>query len=226
MANEHQDAWVQRVLGVSIPRHQQSDQMAKLQATYDRLKPALGRVALTSPDLADAIAAQQASFAAGVSAGDEAAARAAVFELATLSRRDDAAQAAQVIPTGIVARTREILQASQKRWDDALVQARSGASALQAELEAFFPEQAGKFADALGSHWAALAEVLKAAQANNAPDGIDTTRQTAASVRAAMMQDALFSLLDSNGVAVRPAFITALDDVGGMLAGQAATGAA
>jgi hypothetical protein len=223
MAQEPQDAWVERVLGIKIPRDPHADQMAKLHAAHDKLKPALDRAKLISNVIADAIAEQEAAFAAGVSAEDEAAARAAVFELATLSRRTDAADAAQVIPAGTVANTRKILEAALKRWDGALSAACSSASALQAELESYFPEQAGKFAAALDSHWAPLADALKQAQNNNERAGVEAMRRTAETVRATMMTDELLSLLDSNGVQVRPAFISALDDVGGLLASQGAT---
>lgn len=218
MAQERQNEWVERVLGFTIPRDRHADQMAKLRTVHDKLKPALDRAMLTSNIIAAAIAEQEAIFAAGVSAGDEAAARAAVFELSTLSRRTDAADAAKVIPAGTVANTRRILEAAQKRWDGALAAARSNASALQAELESFFPEQAAKFATALDGHWAALADPLKEAQRRDDLAGVDAMRRTAETVRATMLADELLSLLDSNGVKVRPTFIAALDDVGGLLA--------
>lgn len=222
MAQEHQNEWVERVLGFTIPRDRHADQMAKLRAAHDKLKPALDRAKLTSNIIAEAIAEQEAVFAAGFSAGDEAAARAAIFELATLSRRNDAAEAAEAIPAGTVANTGRILEAAQKRWDGALASARSSAGGLQTELESFFPEQAAKFAAALDGHWAALARPLKEAQKQDELAAVDAMRRTAETVRATMMADELLSLLNSNGVMVRPAFISALDDVGGLLANREA----
>lgn len=219
MASDRQNAWVARVLGFSITGRiapVDDDVMARLRSAYDKLAPALIQAARATPAIAEGISIHQVAFQAALAAGDLVTAREHVFELASLAKPRGAAEAAAIIPEGTVAAGIKSLNEARERWDGALAAAQSGSRSLQSELEAVFPPEAEGFERILDSYWRDLADVINAAKGQDAA-GFDGILQMAESLRTEMMADELFSYLESNGIPVRPAFITALDDVNSML---------
>jgi hypothetical protein len=188
-----------------------------LREAHDKLKQGLAEAATASQGVAAAIADWESKFAAAMTAGDEAAAREALFELSALGEPGAAAEAASVIPAGIVAERVKTLEEACIRWDGALVAARAGSAPLQAELEEFFPEQADTFDGILDGYWQDLAEAFNAARGlDGAPDFAQILK-ISADLRARIEGEGLFSVLDKHGIAVRPAFTAALADLDRML---------
>lgn len=192
------------------------DVIAQLRSSYDKLAPALAQAAQATPAIAEGIGMHQVAFRAALAAGDVVTAREHIFELASLAKLGGAAEAAATIPEGTVAAGIKALDEARERWDGALAAAQSGSRSLQNELEVAFPPEAEGFERILDSYWRDLADVINAAKGQGTA-GFDGVLQMAESLRTEMMADEVFSFLESNGVPVRPAFITALDDLNSML---------
>ena len=215
--------WLQRVLGIAIPVQGEAADPA-LAGMYAEL---LGTItadlrALRSADpraaapIAQSVAEARSAAQAGRLEAAVATLSAAAEALAAASRTARAAAAKAAIPEGTVARMRDLLAKSATRWDQARAAARSGARAFQGELQARYPEEAAGFQAILDSYWSDLSEAIAAGSEGTEPDATEVVK-FARTLRAEMQADRLFAYLDQNGIAVRPAFVAALDEVEGLL---------
>ncbi len=215
--------WLERVLGIHLPAQRDAADpgLAAMHAELlETVTADLRALAAADPPAAAPIAQMVTGARSEAEAGRLEAAvatlSAAAEALAAASRTARAAAAKAAIPEGTVARMRDLLAKSASRWDQARAAAKSGARAFQGELQARYPEEAAGFQAILDSYWSDLSEAIANSEQGAEPDATEVL-EVARTLRAEMQADRLFAYLDQNGIAVRPAFVAALDEVEGLL---------
>ena len=227
MATDPKRQWLARVLGVVVPEAATaaSDELAQAYAELlETVAPDLRALTAADAPAAAPIAALVERAKADAQAGRFEAAVAAVAALteatdalAAAAKAGSAAAAKAAIPEGTVARMKERLAQSASRWARARDAAQSGAKSFQAELHTRYPAEAAGFQAILDSYWSDLNEAIAAGGQGDAT-AVGKVVETAQQLRGEMQSDALFAHLERNGIAVRPAFVAALDEVEELLA--------
>ncbi len=224
MPLDEKQQWIERVLGFTFARDETDDPFEEMYRDLAATVTAdLQRLRASDPEAAKSIE----SLVRGV----EPLAAKGEFEkafgyldrastaMAQRAREARAAAAKQAIPEGKVAAMIKALSQAQARWDAALAAALSGAKSFRAEIEASFPDEAAGFERILESYWQDLADALRAAQGGSGGEAerVDGVLQTMQALRAEMMGDELFALLDRSGVSVRPTFVRTFGEIEAML---------
>jgi hypothetical protein len=224
MPLDEKQQWIERVLGYTFAQDQADDPFEPMYrdlaatVTVD-----LQRLRASDPEAAKNIGALVKGVEPLAAKGEFEKAFGYLDRASTaLAQRASAARVAaakQAVPEGKVAAMVKALSQAQQRWDAALATALAGARSFQTEIEGSFPDEAAGFERILESYWQDLADALRAAQAGSGDESgrVGGVLQTMQALRAEMMGDKLFTLLDRSGVSVRPTFVRTFGEIEAML---------